>query len=63
MERNLNLKAEIVRSGQSQQELAKAVGIPATTLSLIISGRMVAYDREKVAIAKALSKPIGSLFD
>ena len=61
--RNLTLKAEIVKSGKSQQEVAKLVGIHPSTLSLIIVRRMVPHLHEKKALAKLLKKPIGYLFD
>ena len=61
--RNVPLKAAIFASGQRQGDIAARTGIDAARLSHILHGRIVPEDREKLALARALHRPVDELFD
>ncbi len=63
MARQIRLKAAIFESEKTQGQLAKEVGMSEPLLSMLIMGRLVPSDSEKIKISNALRKPIGALFD
>lgn len=63
MEKNLKLKAEIVKTGMTQYRVSQIAGIHETRLSQIINGRAKPTDLEKQAISQILNKEPEELFE
>jgi transcriptional regulator with XRE-family HTH domain len=59
---NKALKIAIVGSGQTQRQLAAACGIPESRFSSIVNGWAEPRERERHAIAAALSEAVEVLF-
>jgi transcriptional regulator with XRE-family HTH domain len=60
--RLVNLKIELLKRGLTQRELSKVTNINEGVLSLIIRGRCIPTNAEKVLISDALKKPVSELF-
>lgn len=59
----IGLKMAILRSGRSQWEIARDIGISETRLSRILRGRVEVRDEEREALARILGATMGELFD
>lgn len=60
--KNLALKIAIVESGLSQADVAEAIDMHDTKLSMIVNGRREPSDAEQKAIARVLKRKPSQLF-
>lgn len=60
--KNLALKIAIVESGLSQVEVAEAIDMHDTKLSMIVNGRREPSEAEQRAIARVLKRKPSQLF-
>jgi transcriptional regulator with XRE-family HTH domain len=60
--KNLALKIAIMESGLSQVDVAEAIDMHDTKLSMIVNGRREPSDAEIKAIARVLKRKAGDLF-
>ena len=61
--RNVNLKAAIFKSENTQTLIAKEIGMNRSMLSLLVMGRLVPTIEEKNKLSEILNVPVRSLFD
>ncbi len=57
-----NLKIKIWEKGLTQREVAKKAGIDEGRLSLIVNGRYLPDQIQRVRIAQAVGLPVSDLF-
>jgi len=62
MPKNLPLKIAIIESGLSQVDVAEAIDMDGTKLSMIVNGRREPSDAERKAIARVLKRKPADLF-
>jgi transcriptional regulator with XRE-family HTH domain len=60
--KNIPLKIAIVQSGLSQADVAEAVDMHDTKLSMIVNGRREPSDAEQKALARVLKRKASQLF-
>lgn len=59
---NLPLKFAILSTRRAQGWIARRANIGEIRLSRIVTGRLVASDKEQARLAKVLGRPVGDLF-
>jgi transcriptional regulator with XRE-family HTH domain len=62
-EKGKELKIACIREGIKQRELARAVGVSETLISLVAAGERNIDDKKKKIIARILNRPTEMLFD
>lgn len=61
--KGIKLKVACVREGFTQREIARAVGVSPTLVSMVIAGERHINERRKKMIARLLNRPIEAIFD
>ena len=62
-EKGIKLKVACVREGFTQREIARAAGVSAAFISMVMAGERRLNPRRKKIIARLLDRPIESIFD
>ena len=62
-EKGIKLKVACVREGFTQREIARAAGVSAAFISMVMAGERQLNPRRKKIIARLLDRPIEAIFD
>jgi len=62
-EKGIELKIACLREGIKQKELARAVGVSESLISLVTTGERHINEKKKKIIARILNKPLEAIFD
>jgi len=62
-EKGIELKIACLREGIKQCELARAVGVSESLISMVAAGERHIDEKKKKIIARILNRPLETLFD